>query len=59
MQMQFAQIVSRADQQPFAGDQFFAAESEPANAAYFFDLSEDRFDRRFSQTVAGLAGFRR
>ena len=48
MQMQFEQIVSRADQHPFAGDQILASESKPANAAYFFDLSEDRFDRRFS-----------
>ena len=48
MRMQFAQIVRRADELPFAGNQLQASQSEAARVAPFFDLSEDRFDRRFS-----------
>ena len=48
MAMQFAQIVRHADELPFAGDQFQSSQSEAARVAPFFDLSEDRFDRRFS-----------
>jgi hypothetical protein len=54
MQMQFAQIVRRADEFPFTGDQVQASQSETARVTPLFDLSEDRFDRCFSQAVAPL-----
>ena len=58
MEMQFEKIVGSADQLPLAGDFVEASQSEPANAAPFFDLSKDGFDDRFSHSVFLFAGVR-
>ena len=55
--MQPFQVVSQANQGPFATSGEHTAQGKLTEAQHFLDDANDRFDRRFAQAVEGVANF--